>query len=396
MTKNHQKLTLDLIEASIKGDGAAFRIRAKLQPAGGAGDKVFPPTYAEQQSGGKRTTRYATETRVLDGQRTPAVLLDSVASQANRMELLLLEACREGSIELPLLSVDFGKQFPDLGKLSSLETPHRVYDAIFRDSRLDGAAFRQSLVGQAITEARPGDARALLKYCPTALLFGAWDSTGPLGGRGSKFQRCLVSEVVGIDFEAGSKVGSRIDPLEISSAVKVTIPRGQSDEWSLDAKGKGRPSEVNHSNIAPTRDEEAGGVTMDHALHTAVLSIASIRRIRFGDWSEELHEAAHTLLAALGLVAMALQRSGGYDFRSRCILVPDGPVNLEAVKSDGTSETLSLTPAEAQALLADALKKAKQAGVEWQSEELILQPAEKLEQLIDQSRKAMAAGVEAE
>jgi CRISPR-associated protein Csb1 len=396
MTSEQQKLTLELIEASLQGEGAAFRMRARLQPAGGVGDKVFPPTYAESQSGGKHTTKYATETRVVDGQRKPAVLLDSVASQANRMELQLLEACRSGAIDLPLLSVDFGSEFPDLGKISSLETPHRIYDAIFRDSILDGAAFRQSEVGRSITEARPGDARALLKHCPTALLFGAWDSTGPLGGRGSKFQRCLVSEVVGIDFEAGSKVGSRIDPLEISSAVRVKIPKERSDNWSLDDEGKGKPSEVNHSNIAPTRDEEAGGVTMDHGLHTAVLSLASLRRIHFGDWEDEACGSAQTLLAALGLLAMVLQRQAGYDFRSRCTLVPEGPIGLELVNADGTLQHLSLDPEGAIQLFGEALAKAKQAGAMWESEELVLKPAEKLSQLIDQSRKVMAAGAEAE
>lgn len=396
MTSKERTLTLEHIESALRGMGAAFRVRARLQPVGGAGDKVFPPTYAESQSGGKHTTKYATETRVVDGERKPAVLLDSVASQANRMELELLEACRSGAIQLPLLSVDFGDQHPDLGKISSLEAPHRVYDAIFRDSLLEGCAFRQSKVGEAITQARPGDARALLKHCPTALLFGAWDSTGPLGGRGSKFQRCLVSEVVGIDFEAGSKVGSRIDPLEISAAVRIKVPKEQSDNWSLDAKGKEKPSEVNHSNIAPTRDQEAGGVTMDHGLHTAVLSLAAIRRIHFGDWAPGACKAAHTLLATLGLVAMSLQRRAGYDFRSRCSLVPEGPVELELVSGDGSAQALDLRPEQALALLGDAVARGKEAGVEWPSKELVLQPTEKLSQLIEQSRKVMAAGMVAE
>ena len=63
---------------------AAIRRRAVLHPAGGDGEKVFPSTY----EGGN----YATEERVVDDQRLPCVLLDSEPSQANRMELALLEA----------------------------------------------------------------------------------------------------------------------------------------------------------------------------------------------------------------------------------------------------------------------------------------------------------------
>ena len=42
-----------------------------------------------------------------------------------------------------------------------------------------------------------------------------WDSTGPKGGIGSKFQRVYVSEIVGLDARIGKKVGSRLDPLQI-------------------------------------------------------------------------------------------------------------------------------------------------------------------------------------
>ena len=62
--------------------GAAFRTRITIQPMGGPGDKVFPPTYLDAE--------YATEKRWIrnddDGnpQTTDCVQLDSVQSQANR------------------------------------------------------------------------------------------------------------------------------------------------------------------------------------------------------------------------------------------------------------------------------------------------------------------------
>ncbi len=87
----------------------------------------------------------------------------------------------------------------DLGEITTLDAPHRIADAIFRDSMLDGEPFRDSAVGMAITDARVTHATAMYRYCPTALIFGVWDSTGPKGGSGSKFQRALVSEIVGVD-----------------------------------------------------------------------------------------------------------------------------------------------------------------------------------------------------
>jgi hypothetical protein len=72
-----------------------------LQPAGGAGDKVFPPTY-----GG---AVYAVERSPIPGREHPidCVLIDSVQSQANRMEEALQEAVNEGRLNIPVTEVDF-------------------------------------------------------------------------------------------------------------------------------------------------------------------------------------------------------------------------------------------------------------------------------------------------
>lgn len=372
-------------------EGSALRFRARLQPAGGPGDKVFPPTYAEGQDGKKHETRYATETRVVAGERKPSVLLDSVASQANRMELALLEARRRGDIPLPVISVDFTESVPELGRLSSLETPHRVYDAILRDATLDGVAFRASELGRKLTDASTTDARAMLEFCPTALLFGAWDSTGPRGGMGHKFQRVLVSEVVGIGFEAGTKVGSRIDPLQISAGVRIDIPKADSDNWTVDASGKAkqRPSEVNHSNIAPTRDEESGGVTFEYALHTAVLSLPAIRRLRFGGWDAAKSDAGRLVIAALGLLAITLQRRAGYDFRSRCTLVPESASSIELVSADGSIRAFAVSVAEAEAILKGAVEAARGSGIAFHDDEVLLTPMPKLTQLIRASQEEL-------
>lgn len=41
-----EELTLNVLRQAVAGTAAAFRCRRTLQPAGGPGDKVFPPTYA--------------------------------------------------------------------------------------------------------------------------------------------------------------------------------------------------------------------------------------------------------------------------------------------------------------------------------------------------------------
>lgn len=91
----------------MTGEAAAIRCITGLQPAGGKGDKVFPPTYAVERNA---TSRYALEKRRIDGQEVDTVLLDSVASQANRMEEALLAAWEERRLDLPVISIDFSNE----------------------------------------------------------------------------------------------------------------------------------------------------------------------------------------------------------------------------------------------------------------------------------------------
>src|SRR5262245_31443283 len=142
-----ENLSLEELKRAITGTGAAFRCMTEYQPAGGVGDKVFPPTY----QGG----RYAVEKRRIPGDLEPAicVLLDSVQSQANRMEMALFEAWEQGKIPLPVVTVDFANHgLPKTLRITSLEAPHRIADALLRDSLLDGKPFRKSEIGKRIDD----------------------------------------------------------------------------------------------------------------------------------------------------------------------------------------------------------------------------------------------------
>src|SRR5207245_215363 len=139
------------------------------------------------------------------GQNVLCVLLDSVQSQANRLEEALRDERTTRRVRLPAISVDFSA-FPDVadvGSITSLDAPHRVFDAIIRDAEWPsangaGVIFRESEPGRRLLAATPRRAKALFELSPTALLFGAWNSTSGAGAFGARFPRCLVSEIVGV------------------------------------------------------------------------------------------------------------------------------------------------------------------------------------------------------
>ena len=409
-------LTFERLRAAVAGDTVAFRSRMILQPAGGAGDKVFPPSYAVD---GRSEHQYAVEERQVGdgGDVSTTVLLDSVASQANRAELALLDGWERGELAFPVPYVDFSgdEGTTDYEKLTVLDAPHRLADAIFRDSLLDDTLFRLSDVGRAITDATPRNAVGLFRYSPTSLLFGMWDSTGPKGGLGSKFQRAYVSEIVGFNVQVGKKVRSRIDPLQIekvASADRVYNSAEPSQVWTddlgqaeADSKGNpvhasrgsesgeaGQPSKINHGNIVPSIDAQAGGVTISRALQTTVISLAALRRLRCKGHSREAETAMHTAVAALGIAAFAYQYEMDFDLRSRCLLLPTHPPKLELLCRDGSpGEVVNVDRASATCILTQAATHAAEVGIGWETGEVRLVPAPKLLELIRRSRKQSAA-----
>ncbi len=398
-----EKLTYQKLKDAVDGGAVALRSILKLQPVDGPGGKIFPPTYLEEGRG----TKYAFEERISEsGEKTQTVLIDSVASQANRAEQALLRAWEDEDLAFPVPYVDFGntEEFSHFGRVTVLDAPHRLADAIFRDSLLGDDLFRLTDIGEEIFRATTRNATALYRHAPTCLLFGQWDSTGP-GGKGpdgnlgAKFQRAYVSEIVGFNALSGVKVGSRIDPLEIEkSESKIFKHEDPTQQWTLDeaearkdGKGKpilyekGDPSNVNHGNIPPTVDQSSGGVTISEAMQTSTISLAGLRRLRFPG-QDEL--AARTAIAALGIAALAYSVENDFDLRSRCFLVPAETMTIDLIPRDGSSaEKVKLDGDVATAILQEASDAADKSGIGWSTEPMILEPSQKFTQLLSESRK---------
>ena len=402
-------IDLQTLRGAVDGTAAAFRCVTDYQPSGGPGDKVFPPTY----EGGK----YATEDRIdpETGAIRQCVLLDSVQSQANRMELALLESHRAGKVALPLLVTRFDQQ--ELLKkftVTSLEAPHRVADALFRDSLLDGTIFRRSYKGAMLDTADVRNATGLFGLCPTGLVFGLWDSTGPRGGLGAKFQRAVVSEIVGFDAVPGRRTVSRIDPAQIMLAAGPLYERSSAEHdepgWTLETstalvekskpkpfgkkpETRGKPSAAVHGNIRP--DILDGGFTISRARQTTTVSLAVLRRLRFpldgaADSNRDVDLAARTALAALGLAAGTLARSD-VDLRSRCHLFAEQkPIWALLDRPGETPREFELDADSALDLLKQAIAVARDAGLPWEGE-VELTPSPDLVELVRRSQELASA-----
>ena len=399
-----ESLNLVDLMAAVTGTAAAFRSVTKLQPVGGQGDKVFPATY----SGGI----YATERRPLNGQVVDCVLIDSVQSQANRAEEALKLALERGRTQLPLIVVDFqeanGKFRNPLPNLTSLDVPHRLADAILRDSILsDGTRFSKSQYASRWGRSNLWNATAIYELCPTALLFGMWGSPDKPGGLGAKFERAYVSEIVAVDVVRNTRetadeeasgarnhlvnvrAGYRIDPL--NSSKNVSVKQNEDGSFQVGA-GKLRPSEINHGNIP--FESVNSGVRFRYAEQVTVVSLGALRKLRFpldGMDKACVNDAGRTVLAALGLCAGVLASEANTSLRSRCHLWPVEAREWELLEKPGQNmRKFRLAGDQAIELLNTAIAAAKQAGLSWMEEKLTLKPSPELIELVRQSQEAAA------
>lgn len=175
-----------------------------------------------------------------------AVQVDSVGSFANRIEQ---ELAAMGI--LPEITTQVGDRL-----LSIHELPHRAYDAILRDSLLDGIPWRNSAIGQAVLGSTPDNATALYTYAPLTLLLGGWDSHGGDAGRGASIARSVACEIWGYEVLTTRHLTQRIDPLLITlDSEPHALVDGILTRLAEGAKGE-RPSELGHGDVP--RDAQKG------------------------------------------------------------------------------------------------------------------------------------------
>ena len=140
---------------------AALVIREPLMPVEGYDGVVFPATFAASED---RTFKGGYNIDDL-GDGKNVCLIDSVGSQANRIEPIFAE---EDYAELiPQIVVEAGEN-----RVSLLEAGHRAGDALVRCSEL------QDDLEKAFQQVQKGNCEPLAKLAPTSLVFGVWDSRG--------------------------------------------------------------------------------------------------------------------------------------------------------------------------------------------------------------------------
>ncbi len=314
-----QTEAIDAWAEDLRGP-VALHFCEKLEPVEGEGSIIFPPTYAmdDKRSGAP----YAIDT-LTDG--TKVVQVDSVGSQANRMEPLFRRAT-PGTPTNPLSDLVPQIDIVVSAELtvSLLEIGHRLGDALIRASSLsDDAAIAFADFSQR------GDATAIAKMAPTSLVFGAWDSRG----EGAKLPR-LVQSVIR---------AWNVDPIRRSAQYNPPIDYAKvavfSDEEKEKAEGNTKSPLAQRGFVHVPAVDTHGGVVVHGAIKRDItVNLVALRQL--GAATEGA--ALRRYILGLALVA-ATDPQDGF-LRQGCLLTPDPEASTSwtLVERDGRRSTIAL------------------------------------------------------
>jgi len=194
----------------------ALHLKQKLLPVEGEGGVIFPPTYAD--------IGYNIDT-LSDGTRVATI--DSVGSQANRMEPIFKQAPYSNlvpQIEIELHTKDEDDGTKHVDTRSILDLAHRSADAVVHSSPTLAADIAKAFTALK----RRGDAGPLCRLAPTSLVFGVWDSRG---GSAEKRPRLVRSMIRAWDVE-------RLYAAAQFNSIWKALDEGQQEELRKEAKAK--------------------------------------------------------------------------------------------------------------------------------------------------------------
>ena len=298
----------------------ALVLQEHLMPVEGEDAVFFPPTYAD--------VGYNID-ELSDG--TKVATIDSVGSQANRMEPIFASEDSELRKLVPQIAIDVGG-----GKeVSILEAGHRLGDALVRASTLHAeaaSAFEAFLT--------TGDANRIAKLAPTSLVFGVWDSRGSQ----AKLPRIVQSVIRAWDVDVLTRSAQYVPPIDYA---KLEV---FSEEEKQKSEGDAKSPLAKRGFVAVPATGAHGGIrARGPIVRDVTINLVALRRL----WTAANADVLRRYVLGLCLVA-ATEPLDGF-LRQGCLLVPkpEQPSGWEEVARTGKRSTIPLTNADARRLASE-------------------------------------------
>jgi CRISPR-associated protein Csb1 len=306
---------------------AALVVREYLTPVEGKDGVLFPATYAPGDGfpGGYN----------IDGDPTGEniALIDSVGSQANRIEPIFAEP--DYAKLVPQVIITAGSK-----PISLLQAGHRAGDAIVRASGL------QHELQNAFRALLDGNATALAKLAPTSLVFGVWDSRDTQ----AKVPRAISSTIRAYNVRKLTRSAQFVPAIDYVEAKLLDEPADKAAKDSYAERG------FVH---VPATGTHGGIIAKGDIRRDATLSLVALRLLHAGSDPTATLKLRRYILG-LALVAFTRVPSGYLRQGTILVLDPDKPSVFVEVLPTGKRTPATVTHEQA---LAYATVVAKEFGV---------------------------------
>lgn len=313
----------------LTNDGpSALVIRQHLMPVEGEDGVLFPATYAE--------IGYNID---IDDNGKNVVLVDSVGSQANRIEPIFLE--NEYKLLIPQIVIKTGAK-----EVSILEAGHRAGDALLRCTSL------QKDLQNAFKSSQNGDAEPLAKIAPTSLVFGVWDSRDTQ----EKRPRLIASTIRAFNVRKLTRSAVYTPPVDYSELDVFT----EEDKQKAEGDSKNPLSKRGFVN-ALANSSHGGVIAEGGILRNSTLGLAALRLLKVG---KDANKTLALQRYILGLTLVAFTKNPSGYLRQGCLLVlnPDKVGENECVEVWPTGKRTPCLITH-EAALKYAIAAAKEFGV---------------------------------
>lgn len=322
MTENGQNLSETINETIQDNRIAALVMRQYLKPVEGDNAVIFPPTYAN--------IGYNIDILDQPGEFRNVCVIDSVGSQANRMEPLFKNY---GDL-VPHIKVEVRK--PPLNgqekgalieEIDLLDVGHRIADAVVRFSD------KADDISKAFRSVQK-NATPLAQLSPTSLIFGCWDSRESQ----VKLPRIIRSTIRAYNVHPLTRAAQYFAPVKHYD--EVGVEKAQMDKKVGDTKKGSKLGFYDN----PSSQKGIGGVLLGSSsqlIRDTVLSLSALRALR--SESDESTEKLRRYLFGLSLVAVTAPQNPLLRMGCELTLDPQNPAKWEIVGCDGIRQPFELS-----------------------------------------------------
>jgi CRISPR-associated protein Csb1 len=245
-------------------------------------------------------------------------LIDSVGSQANRMEPIFKEPPYSALVPQVKIRMKKGDE------VNLLDLGHRAADAAIRFSTKFGPALWDAFN----KFNRERDCSDILKIAPTSLVFGVWDSRAT----GAKIPRIVRSVIRAYGVVEGKRSATYRAAYDYTTNGMISPDRDK-------GSGKNNPLSQEGFKYSLATATHGGVLTSGDILQEGVINLVALRTL-----SSDLNSKRYLL--GLALVALSHRDQRSFNLREGCLLVAaskeDADGSWKSLDFDGTEDIKTL------------------------------------------------------